>query len=285
VKRRALLILPLAAFSGLDASFAAAGDEERPRAAWEPTLLERFRFHAGAALFAPAGVGSDGTICVGTADGYVHLLAPDGSFRWSHSVNGAVARRPVSSGGLWFIATSVGRIYALTPEGTLYWVFKPPSSVASELAADATGVTYFLGADRFLYGVTVHGGVSLRTAFGQWKAGPSTAPDGAVWAENQAGASIRVRGQELRRMAPEQRPEFDFGSVDVLRDPDGHEWRVRGDGVLAFKRNGAAEPSLLDLTSVPLLLPSWSPATRCAVISARDGLVVALETTSPRQGP
>jgi hypothetical protein len=226
---------------------------------------------------APAGIGANGTICVGTADGYVHLLGPDGSFRWSHSVRGAVTRRPVQSGELWFVATSAERIYALTGDGTLYWVFRPPSPVASELAADATGTTYFVGADHFLYGVTAHGGVSLRAPFGELKAGPVAGPDGAVWAENQAGSLVRARGQELRRSAPPSTPEVDFGSVDALRDPSGHEWRVRADGVLEFRRSPASEPSLLGLTHSPLLSPIWSSTTRYALISARDGLVVALD--------
>ena len=284
VKRRALLTLPLAALVGLEPPCAAAAQTHSPAAAADAIPVERFRFHAGAALLAPAGAGSDGSVCVGTADGYVHALGSDGAFRWSHSVRGAVTRRPILARQLWLIATSAERIYALTPEGTLYWVFKPPSPVASELAADATDLTYFIGADRFLYGVSARGGVALRAAFGALKAGPSTRSDGAVWAKNQAGSVLRVRGQELRRMAPEATPEFDFGPPDTVVDPDGHEWRTRSDGVLEFRRAPSLAPHLLELTRAPLLAPSWSPA-HYALISARDGLVVALAPTSNPQGP
>jgi hypothetical protein len=283
VKRRALLSLPLAAaLAGVEASQARAGEVPRSRTVSDSRPIERFRFHAGAALLAQAGAGSDGSICVGTADGYVHLLGPDGSFRWSHSVRGAVTRRPILVGQLWLLATSAERIYALTPEGTLYWVFRPPSPVASELAADATGIAYFVGADHFLYGVTAHGGVSLRAAFGLLKAGPSAGPDGAVWAENQAGNRLRVRGQELRRLVAESTHEFDFGPSDALLDPDGHQWRARADGVLEFRGAAGSEPSLIELTSVPLFAPSWLAATHCALISARDGLVVALAARDPQ---
>ena len=237
----------------------------------------RFRFDAGAPLVAPAGVTPDGTICVGTADGYIHLLGPDGSYRWSYSVHGAVLRRPLFAGQLWYIATSASRIYALTRDGALYWVFKPPSPVESELALDSSGLLFFVAADRFLYGVTGHGGVSVRAQLGEAKAGPSTGPDGAVWAENQAGNLLRVHGQELRRFPPESTPEFDFGSAETVRDPEGRLWRVRGGGVLELRAAVGAEPTLTELTDAPLLSPVWSSAARYAVVSARNGLVIAVE--------
>ena len=237
----------------------------------------RFRFDAGAPLVAPAGVAPDGTICVGTADGYIHLLGPDGSYRWSYSVHGAVLRRPLFAAQLWYIATSAGRIYALTRDGALYWVFKPPSPVESELALDSSGLLFFVAKDRFLYGVTGHGGVSVRAQLGAAQAGPSTGPDGAVWAENQAGNLLRVHGQELRRFPPEATPEFDFGSAETVRDPEGRLWRVRDGGVLELRAAVGAQPTLTELTDAPLLSPVWSSAARYAVVSARNGLVIAVE--------
>jgi hypothetical protein len=272
----------MVALASVESTIAAAADATMSGSAAEPSPVERFRFHAGAALLAPAGVGSDGSVCVGTADGYVHLLGPDGSFRWSHSVRGAVTQRPILAGQLWLVATSAERIYALTAQGTLYWVFRPPSEVASELAADAVGIAYFVGADHFLYGITAHGGVSLRSPFGQPKAGPCAGPDGTVWAENQAGNLIAVRHQEVRHVAPGASAAFDFGSPDTLRDPEGHEWRLRTDGVVEVRARDSSPPSFLALTSAPLLGSSWSVFGHYALISARDGLVVAL-AASPQE--
>lgn len=280
MKRRALLILPLAALGRAQAAPAAAGEARGARL--ESTPVERFRFHAGAPLLAPAAAGSDGSICVGTSDGYVHLLGPEGSFRWSRSVEGAITRRPVLAGSLWFVVTSAERIDALTADGSRYWVFRPPSPVASELAVDAMGIAYFVAADHFLYGLTPHAAVCVRAAFGPLKAGPSTGPDGAVWAENQAGNRLRVRGRDLRRVAPAAPPEFDFAPSDALRDPDGHEWRARVDGVLEFRQATDAQPSLIQLTRASLLSPSWLAVQHSALISARDGLVVALAARDQR---
>lgn len=285
MKLRARLVAPFIALAGWGSASESARGAESARLAVSSTPHERFRFHAGAPLLAPAGVGATGTICVGTADGYIHLLDPDGSFRWSYSVHGAVVRRPVQSGELWFVATSAARIYALTQEGSLYWVFRPPSPIASELAVDTTGTTYFVGADHFLYGVTAHGGVSLRAAFGELEAGPVAGSDGAVWAKNAAGSLIRVRGQELTRIARQVPAAVAFASSDTLMDPDGHQWRVRVDGALELKRTPASAASSLELSNAPLLGLAWSSNAHYVLISARDGLVAAFDAGPDHRAP
>jgi hypothetical protein len=212
----------------------------------------------------------------------VHALDADGSYRWSRSVTGAVARRPLFSGERWYIATSAERIYALTREGGLSWVFKPPSAVQSELTAGPNGTLYFVGADRYLYGVSAHGGVSLRVAFGELKAGPVTGPDGAIWAENQAGSVVRVQGLDVRRFAPHVQLDITFADPEMLRDSEGHFWHGRADGVLELRLSADASPSLLALAGAPLLPPVWSRAGRYALVSSRSGLVFALDSISPR---
>jgi PQQ-like domain len=241
----------------------------------------RFRFDAGAPLAAPAGVAPDGAVCVGTVDGYVHALAADGSYSWSHSVHGAVTRRPLFAGQHWQIATSSDRIYALRSDGTLSWVFKPLSPVVSELAADASGNLYFVAADHFLYGVSARGGVWLRAPFGELKAGPSLGPDGAIWAENQAGTVLRVSGQAVRRLAPGAPTEFQFADPEVLRDPGGHLWRGQDNGVLEYRATSQASPVLVAITGAALLVPTWSSAAHYAVVSSRAGLLFALDPPTP----
>jgi len=211
--------------------------------------VQRFRFDAGAPLAAAAAVAPDGSVCVGTVDGYVHGLAPDGSFRWSHSVRGAVTRRPHFAGERWFIASSAQRIYALNRDGSLSWVFKLFSSIESELVSDETGSIYFVTADHFIYGLTAHGAVSLRT-----------------------------------RYHPGIKPELAFSEPEMLRDPEGNAWRGRSDGVLEYRPASGEGTRLVPVTSSALLLPAWSNASRWAVVSARSGLVFGLDPARIRPG-
>lgn len=222
--------------SALAAGARAAG----PASANAP--LPRFRFDAGAPLAAPAAVAADGSVCVGTVDGYVHSLGPDGSFRWSHSVHGAVTHRPHFVAERWFIATSAQRVYALNRDGSLAWVFQLYSAVESEFASDAAGTLYFVTADHLLYGMNTRGVVSLRTRF-----------------------------------RPGIKPEISFSEPDALRDSEGNSWLGRSDGVLEYRPVSGENTSLLPLTSSALLPPAWSRASRFAVVSARSGLVFGLD--------
>jgi hypothetical protein len=209
--------------------------------------VQRFRFDAGAPLAAPAAVAPDGSVCVGTVDGYVHALGPDGSYRWSHSVRGAVTRQPHVAGERWFIATSAQRVYALNRDGSLSWSFQLYGAVESELVSDAKGTVYFVAADHFLYGFTPHGQITLRARF-----------------------------------HPGMKPELSFGQAEELRDPEGNAWLGRSDGVLEYRPASGEKSNLIPLASSPLLLPAWSRVSRFAVVSARSGLVFALDPVRVR---
>ncbi len=282
MKLRTLLIGPICGLAWLPFAFGRPAnatvkadlEAARRSVAAEPKV--RFRFDAGAALSAPAGVAPDGALCVGTVDGYVHALAADGSYLWSYSLHGAVTHRPLFTADHWQIATSSERIYALQPGGTLSWVFKPPSAVSSELGADASGSLYFVAADHFLYGVSARGGVLLRAPFGDLKSGPSLGPDGAVWAENTAGTVLRLSGRSVRRFSPGTH-EFMFADPDSLRDPEGHVWRGQSNGMLEYRASAQATPVLVPLGSAALLAPVWSAAAHYAVVSSRSGLLFALD--------
>src|SRR3954470_15001806 len=45
-------------------------------------------YRAGAPLAAPAALAADGGVLVGSDDGYLHALRPDGSFRWGYTLRG-----------------------------------------------------------------------------------------------------------------------------------------------------------------------------------------------------
>jgi outer membrane protein assembly factor BamB len=204
--------------------------------------LQRFRFDAGAPLAAPAEVAPDGSVCVGTVDGYVHALGPDGSYRWSHSVRGAVIRRPHFAGERWFIASSAKRLYALNRDGSSSWSFQLYAEIESELVSDESGTVYFVAADHFLYGFTPHGQVTLRTRF-----------------------------------RPGIKQEISFNEPTELLDPEGNSWRGRSDGVLEYRPASGEKSSLVPLASSALLVPAWSRVSRFAVVSTRSGLVFGLD--------
>jgi outer membrane protein assembly factor BamB len=115
--------------SGL-ATGAALAERPGPRPLWT--------FHAGAPLSGPPAVGADGSLAVGTLDGYVHALGPDGAFRFSYTVAGRVAGSPVVLGdGLVLAAATSRRLYAIRADGSLAWTAVLGGGAAAPLVRDA----------------------------------------------------------------------------------------------------------------------------------------------------
>jgi PQQ-like domain len=185
------------AFAGAAYARGALAEGPGPRA-YVPEV--RFRFHAGAPLLAAAGVGPEGNSCVGTADGYVHALGPNGAFRWSYTVHGAVIQPPViAPSGLHFVATGENLIHAFRASGALFWTFRAQVAFTGPAALGADEKLYFVGSDQHLYAVTTRAMVAGRIAVGELTAGPVAGPDGGIWMANRRGQVLRLRGAELKR--------------------------------------------------------------------------------------
>lgn len=267
-----------------------------------------FRFSASATLFARPGLGQGGNIYVGSGDGYVHALRPDGAFRWSYTVKGRVVAPPVEEprSGRVFVVTSERRLYALEADSRLRWVFPLPVAPKSELSLTAKGTLLFVGQDDFLYGVTTGGALSLRLAAAGARSAPvqlSTGQTGLVLSDSFAtlkgygyeratlpgpfGAAAKLAVDASRaifacedgkaRVWSETGPELEARS-DCLSPP------TRGDGFFAvaeaadnvrlFYPNGATQTISLD--ALPLR-PIWDGARQRLIVASATGSVTVLE--------
>jgi hypothetical protein len=146
-----LAIFALLLGLALDASTARAVGPG-PRPLWS--------FHAGAPLSGAPGVGADGSFALGTLDGYVHALSPDGVFRFSYTVAGRVVGSPVVlDDGLVIVASDKNRLYALRPDGSLAWTAFVSGGVVSSLARDANDRIWFRTGANTVVAYSRRGGV------------------------------------------------------------------------------------------------------------------------------
>jgi PQQ-like domain len=267
-----------------------------------------FHFSASSTLFARPGVGRDGAVYVGSGDGYVHALWPDGSFRWSFTVKGRVVAPPVAepSSGRLFVATSEARLYALEPDSHLRWVFPLPVAPKSELSLTAKGTLLFVGQDDYLYGVTTGGALSLRLAAAGARSAPLQLATGqTALVLGDAFATLKGYGYEraalpgpfgaaaklaldadraifscedgVARVASGAVPEWQAKS-DCLSPP------TRGDGFFAvaeaagdvrlFYADGTTDTVPVDAAP---LRPIWDGARRRLIVASALGSVKVLE--------
>jgi hypothetical protein len=124
-------------FSAFLAAFLVSGLAAGSARASKPGPRPLWAFHAGAPLSGPPAVGKDGSLAVGTLDGYVHALGADGAFRFSYTVQGRVVGSPIVLGdGLVVAASTTNRLYAIRSDGSLAWSAVIGGGAAAPLARD-----------------------------------------------------------------------------------------------------------------------------------------------------
>jgi hypothetical protein len=268
-----------------------------------------YKFSTSATLFARPAVGRNGEVYVGSGDGYVHALGPDGSFRWSYTVKGRVVAPPVEepSSGRVFVATSEGRLYALESDSHLRWVFPLPVAPKSELMLTAKGTLLFVGQDDHLYGVTTGGALSLRLAARGARSAPVLLANGQVGLVlGEQLATLKGYGYERTALAgpfgasaklaiDADRAVFacDDGVVRVLgatpeldAKSDCLSPPVRGDDFFAVAEASGDVRLFFDdgatlriaLGAAPLR-PSWDAARQRLILSTATGSLSVLELT------
>jgi hypothetical protein len=152
-------------------------------------------FHAGAPLSGPPGLGADGSLVIGTVDGYVHVLRPDGVFRYSYTVDGRVVFSPVILGdGLVLVASDRNRLFAIRPDGSLAWESTVAGGVLSPLAVDSQERVWLRTGSGTAIAMSRRGGVVGFSKIGRaLSLGPAALARGGVVVGSPAG-ELRLIG-------------------------------------------------------------------------------------------
>jgi outer membrane protein assembly factor BamB len=285
---------------GLSASRARATEPLEP--------MELFRFSAGSALFAAPGLGRDGSLYIGSAEGYLHALASDGRYRWSYTVKGRIVAAPIEDGatGRVFAATSEARLYCFESDAHLRWVFPLPVAPKTELMLTPKGTLLFVGSDDHLYGVTTSGALVLRLAAPGARSAPALLEGGqsAVVLGDHLGivkgygyekaplpgaftaaAKLALSSDRAILACENGKARALGGSLEPLElASDCLSPPVRGDGFFAIPEAGGNVRLVYDSgTSQRLALgavpqrPLWDALRRRLVLSTASGSVRVLE--------
>ncbi|HLV68184.1 MAG TPA: PQQ-binding-like beta-propeller repeat protein, partial [Polyangiaceae bacterium] len=198
--RPALCLLSSIALATPAASAALRADAPPPSICdTELPLGVKFRFHAGAPSTAPVRARS-GAFYVGTIDGQVHALHPDGSFYWNYTVTGAVTGRLLVERSGLVLVPATQSIYALNPDGTLAWRARTPVEVEGGLVRDARGGVHFAGADGRIFELGERGKLVTEVeAEAPWSALPTALPDGSIAAGSASGLVVVSAPSGVRR--------------------------------------------------------------------------------------
>jgi len=194
-------------------------------------------------------IASDGTIYVGSGDGCLYAISPDGIIKWKYQTGNRIDSSPaIASDGTIYVGSRDGYLYAIKRDGSLMWKFQACSygmvNSSPVIASDGTiyvGTDTILG-DNYLYAIYPNGTV-------KWKfkvsniidSSPAIGIDGSIYfgsndhflyALNPDGA---LKWKFETGWAIWSAPAISSDSTIYISSGDGYLYALNPDGTLKWK--------------------------------------------------
>lgn len=114
----------------------------------------KWRFETEDRVDSSPAIGADGTIYVGSHDGYLYAINPEGTKEWRFNTDNKIYSSPaIGADGTIYVGSLDSHLYAINPDGTKQWRFKTESSVASGPAIGSDGTIYVGSYDNYIYAI------------------------------------------------------------------------------------------------------------------------------------
>ena len=153
----------------------------------------KWAYETGGYIRHRPAIGPEGTIYVGSDDGYLYAVNPDGTLKWRYEVGYSVKTPPAvgNEGTIYFGGAEdafIDNLYALNPDGTLKWKYNEEGfsiSSGSSIAIGADGTVYVTPQGNRLYALSPNGALKWRYKVeGDLPAiygSPAVGPDGTIY--------------------------------------------------------------------------------------------------------
>ena len=161
-----------------------------------------FRCHSDSA---PA-IGQDGTIYVGTWNGKLWALNPDGTRKWIFQAGSEIkSASAVGADGTVYFGSRDRKFYAVRPDGQKRWEFQTGGWVDSSPALAHDGTVYFGSWDNNLYALSA-GGKKLWqfTTLGEIVSSPAIGADRTIY--------FGSHDKKFYALAPDGRKKWEFAT-------------------------------------------------------------------------
>ena len=151
-------------------------------------VVWEFDLHSSGNSSSPA-IGSDGTLYVGSMDGNLYAINPDGSLEWSYSTGDSISSSPaLGRDGTIYVGSRDSNLYAINPDepdGPLTWHFATGGAIWSSPAIGSDGTLYVGSDDGNLYAINPEDPDGPQTWIyatgGAIKSSPAIACDGTIY--------------------------------------------------------------------------------------------------------
>ncbi len=114
---------------------------------------EKWRFETDDFIPSSPAIGKDGTVYVGSWDNHLYAVNPDGSEEWKFETDDPIRTSPNIGGDGTIYVSSSKNLYAVSREGEKRWVFAEPEGLIESVAMSKAGTIYASTSRGVLYAV------------------------------------------------------------------------------------------------------------------------------------
>jgi outer membrane protein assembly factor BamB len=123
----------------------------------------------GRYVFSTPALDRDGTIYIGSANGRLYALRPDGTVKWTFLTGAEIQSSPaIGRDGTIYFGSADRRVYALNPDGSKKWDFLTGDLVLCSPTLGADGTVYIGSRDGYYYALDGDGTMKWRFGTGRY---------------------------------------------------------------------------------------------------------------------
>jgi outer membrane protein assembly factor BamB len=143
----------------------------------------KWSYPTGGEVWSSPAIGADGTVYVGSNDGKLYAINPDGGLKWSYTTGFWMrCSTAIGADGTVYVGSQDCDLYAINPDGSLKWSYPTGGEVYPSPAIGADGTVYVGSQDCNLYAINPDG--SLKWSYATWgfiASSPAIGADGTVY--------------------------------------------------------------------------------------------------------
>jgi outer membrane protein assembly factor BamB len=145
-----------------------------------PQPILKWRYPTGSLIRFSPAVAAEGTVYFGSDSGYVYAVSPDGTLKWRDNV-GTYVSASLAIGADGTVYVGAGDLFAFAPDGAAKWQHPLTWGIAGAPAVAASGILYFGSFDSFLHAVNPDGSSRWRCPVGGYPGGVAIAADSMIY--------------------------------------------------------------------------------------------------------
>ncbi len=195
-------------------------------------------FTTGSLVLSSPSIAEDGTVYIGSYDGNLYAINPDGSQKWAFPTGSLLeATAAIAEDGTIYVGnwTGVKKFFAINPDGTEKWSFTAAGSILSSAAICTDGTIYVGCGSAKFYAINPDGSEKWTyNALGIAESSPAIAPDGTIYIGGSVLHAINPNGSNKWTFVPvgniRASPAIGTDGTIYVGTPDNFFYAINPDG-------------------------------------------------------